>query len=774
MNAPAPNAVDGISSSSAAELVQAMLRFLRLMQHRKSYLLTSLAIAGLLGTIYLATAPKTYQASAALLVTQIGPDTWNTSITPDGGREASIPTFEKLFSYPVVLEEAIHKLVKRPAAARVDFVDVPREGWIDVIGGNLQAVSVRRTNIIDLSYRSRSPQAAEAVLDTIVQSYLEFIEKNHKNLSLEYVTILEQKRQEKEDELKSTQAKLLVVQRQAGDLGLRSGATVVHPLVQRAVKLNEAYVDVQKDRLQLEAMLSAIKIAVKHGGDLREHLLTIEPIVGRELLMHVLGLDPQYTQMASEVERKLLENQARLKMLSKHYGPTHPEVIELEQGIQNSQQYLLDYQAKINTRLDSVRDGRLGPMLTAFVDEKLVKARAHEAELQRQYEVAEREAIQLNDRMAELQILENNLQRLRSLHDTLLDRIANIDIKQNHADVRVALLSEPKALGYAVSPRFTLIFLLCVTAGLGGGASIVYLLDLLDDRFRSPDEMKAQLGVPLLGIVRRLPTIDENGLAALQVHVSPESVESEAFRTLRTALSFSGAELNRLAVTSAEPGDGKTTVSSNLAMAYAQAGKRTLIIDADLRRPGMTKLFDLRRMGGLSEILRTDGDVAAMCRQRIQQTGCDMLHVLPCGPKPQNPAELLSHARFAEVIAWAETEYDQILIDCPPVMAASDAAIVGRQVDGVVLVVQPAKNHRRIVTRAAESLTSIRVNLVGIVANRISDDAKDGYYTYEYGYSYGYGHGYGHRRVDEEHERQEDPVPAANFNIRTIVRRRAA
>src|SRR4029079_4727041 len=98
-----------------------------------------------------------------------------------------------------------------------------------------------------------------------------------------------------------------------------------------------------------------------------------------------------------------------------------------------------------------------------------------------------------------------------------------------------------------------------------------------------------------------------------------------------------------------------------------------------------------------------------------------------------------------------------------------DAAIVGRQVDGVMLVVQPAKNHRRIVTRAAESLTSIRVHLVGVVANRISDDAQDGYYTYEYGYAYGYG--YGHRRVDEEQDRQEE---SASSGIRTIVRRRAA
>ena len=201
-----------------------------------------------------------------------------------------------------------------------------------------------------------------------------------------------------------------------------------------------------------------------------------------------------------------------------------------------------------------------------------------------------------------------------------------------------------------------------------------------------------------------------------------------------------------MGITSSEPGDGKTTVICNLAVCYAQAGKRTLLIDADMRKPGLSRLFKMRSLGGLSETLRADEPIVEMCQQRIRATDIAKLDVLPCGPKPPDPAELLTSSRFSDLLAWAETQYDQVLVDCPPVMAATDAAIVGRVVDGMLMVVQPEKNHRRLVLRAVESLLSIQANLRGIVANRVGDEKEGGYYGYGSGYGYGYGYGYGHVR----------------------------
>ena len=221
---------------------------------------------------------------------------------------------------------------------------------------------------------------------------------------------------------------------------------------------------------------------------------------------------------------------------------------------------------------------------------------------------------------------------------------------------------------------------------------------------------------------------------------------------MRTTLAFSQESVGRLAVTSSEPGDGKTTVLANLGVAYAQVGKRTLLIDGDLRRPGLTSRFDLRAQCGLSDILRSDENVGQMCLETIRPSGIGKLDILPCGPRPSDPAELLSRERFSDLLGWAETIYDQILVDSPPILAASDVAIMGRLVDGVVVVVQPHKNHRRRVLRAVENLASMGVQMVGIVVNAVAGETKAGYYGYggDYSYGYGYGSGYGAEQETDE------------------------
>jgi capsular exopolysaccharide synthesis family protein len=241
----------------------------------------------------------------------------------------------------------------------------------------------------------------------------------------------------------------------------------------------------------------------------------------------------------------------------------------------------------------------------------------------------------------------------------------------------------------------------------------------------------------VLAIVGELPGDDDGrGLGTLTTFAEPNGSESEPFRTLRTTLAFSSEPTTRLVVTSTEPGDGKTTVLANLAVAFAQSGKRTLVIDADLRRPGMTTLMDLRGQQGLSTILRSELPLDDATQGNVFSTELDNLDVIPSGPRPVNPAELLHGARFSELLAWAESHYDQILIDAPPTLAVTDAAIISRQVDGTLLVIRPDKNRRRMVIRASESLRAVGATLVGAVINHLTADAGGDYSGYGYGYRY--------------------------------------
>ena len=749
------------TDDSAADFVHSALRFMRMVRQRKIYVITAVAVAGLLGAFHYLTATRIYQASASLLVTQTGSDITNTSMNGEGGQYL-IPTYERLFSSTVVLDGAIQSIDHLPPEARVDFSGVPRKNWKTVLGANLSAQAVRRTNIIGLTYRSKSPAAAEAIVRAIMDSYLDFMEKNHKNASVEVADILKGELIKKEGELKKKQAELLVL-RHAARFVVHDGTNYVHPIVERAIKLNETLIEVRKKRLLYEGSLVAVRAAVRNGGDLRQHLISVEPVVGRELIMSALGLNPQFSQTSASVEQKLLQDRAKLDSMKGHFGSTHPKTLEIQQNIANSEKYLTQFQGKVNGRLDEVQGHQLGPMLTAMVEEKLAEAWANERQLEEQYRLAEAESIHLNDHVAKLQIVENDIQRLLSWQDTLLDQLASTDLQKNVGQIRVAVVGDPLALSAPVSPRLALIAVMSLVGGLGVGCGVVYLLDLLDDRFRSPEELQEQIGASVLAMVRQLPTAAADD--PLHVQAAPNSVEAEAFRTLRTTLAFSPEERQRLAITSSEPGDGKTTVLSNLAACIAQGGKRTLLIDADLRRPGLSKLFQIRRTDGLSNILRSSEDLDATCRATIQTTSLENLDILPCGPRPADPAETLSSPRFPDVIAWAETHYDQVLVDCPPVMAASDAAIVGRVVDGVLLVVQPQKNPRRLVIRAAEHLTSLGVDLVGIVVNRVSEETG-GYEGYGYGYGLGYGYG-----EDDDDGNEEDQ---SGEQTRVVVPRRAA
>ncbi|MGV2335435.1 MAG UNVERIFIED_CONTAM: CpsD/CapB family tyrosine-protein kinase [Planctomycetaceae bacterium] len=181
------------------------------------------------------------------------------------------------------------------------------------------------------------------------------------------------------------------------------------------------------------------------------------------------------------------------------------------------------------------------------------------------------------------------------------------------------------------------------------------------------------------------------GFDAVMCHLKPHSREVEAFCALRTSIEFSPQDTERLVITSTEPGDGKTTVSSNLSVAFAQSGKRTLVIDADMRRPGLSTLLGLRDDLGLSRILRSNEDLETSISANLRSTVVQGLDVISCGPRPANPAELLVSERFAAMLAWAETRYEQIVIDAPPVLAVSDPAIVGRLVDAVILVAAPGQ-----------------------------------------------------------------------------------
>jgi capsular exopolysaccharide synthesis family protein len=240
---------------------------------------------------------------------------------------------------------------------------------------------------------------------------------------------------------------------------------------------------------------------------------------------------------------------------------------------------------------------------------------------------------------------------------------------------------------------------------------------------------------------------------------------AEAYRSIRTALYFStrGDGHKVIQITSPEPGDGKSTLTANLAVVIAQSGKSVLLIDADFRRPRIHKLFGLEGIAGMSSVINGEVELA----DAVQSTSIKNLSILACGPRPDNPSELLTLPRFKELLDVFREKYDFVLIDTPPLMAVSDPSIVAARVDGVILTIRIKKKGRHNAQRATEALESIGANVLGIVVNGVGGRGGYGYgygarygyasgserYRYDgtqYGYNYdGYGYSYGYEEEEQ-------------------------
>ena len=456
----------------AADAIHAAIRFLRMLRRKKHVVGFSLLVCSALGAFYYLTAEKVYQAQAQLLVTQSSPDMLKAGVTATIGSDSLIATHQKLIESSVVLEDAVERIKKFTNAAKVDLAHTTPDHWKGILRNNLSASAVRRTSIIELTYKSKSAPAAQAVLDAVVDSYMEFIDKSHKDVSVEIASILQDELREKERELTKKQQQWVQVSREVGDLGLRNGSTIVHPLVQRAVKLNDSLVALREKRLKLQSSQVVVEAAIRSGADLRQHLIDLEPTIGRELIMKGMGLSPTALQLMSDIEQQLMVDRATLQTQAKHLGPVHPKIQMLQKKIAESENYLAVHRQKMNSEVGGPQDQELGRLLRSMIQESLADTIANETQLDNEYALAEAEAVKLNGRMTELQLVENELHRLRNWHDTLLNQIANIDLQTEGGDIRVSIVGEPTASTGPIAPRLVIIGMLSVlmgsVAGYGG------------------------------------------------------------------------------------------------------------------------------------------------------------------------------------------------------------------------------------------------------------------------------------------------------------------
>ena len=325
-----------------------------------------------------------------------------------------------------------------------------------------------------------------------------------------------------------------------------------------------------------------------------------------------------------------------------------------------------------------------------------------------------------------IEALQGRLVTLRSTYATLL-----ASSTQNATNL-LTVVEPAIAATDPVSPRVLLNTLLAAVLGLLLAAALAATIEFLDDRVKDADAVQEVAGLSTLGTVAQMKGGGaEAELYRIATLLYPRSGVAEAYRTLRTNIEFASidAPIHTLLVTSAGPHEGKTVTAANLAVAFAQAGRLTILVDADLRRPGIHSMFRMQQEPGLTTLLRRDGTKMDEVALATEQPN---LRVIPTGPLPPNPAELLGSHRMREVVDRLKDGGELVIFDSPPVQAVSDAAVMSSYLDATVLVVDARRGHRGALRHAREALSRAGANVLGVILNRVPEAAA----ASEYGYYY--------------------------------------
>lgn len=327
--------------------------------------------------------------------------------------------------------------------------------------------------------------------------------------------------------------------------------------------------------------------------------------------------------------------------------------------------------------------------------------------------------------------LRNELAQYQSSYTTALRSYEELRLTELQSTDSITIIEEAEIPTAPVRPRVLVNTLLAAIVGAMLALGVIFLVEYLDDRIKTPQDLYAVIDAPLLGAIGRLPgkrrnkkndTAEETLIVAHQ----PRHPIAESYRRLRTNLRFSSVNepLRILLVTSAAPAEGKTTTAANLAVAVAQAGHKVVLVDADLRKPQLHKLFGLSKSPGLTDALLSEAEVTFF----IRETQIPNLQMITSGTIPPNPAELLGSQPMQRLLQQLQQTADLVIVDAPPLLAVTDAQVLVNHVQGVLLVVNAGSTSRAMLSSAAAALMQVEARLIGVVLNQLVRSPRSYYY----------------------------------------------
>jgi polysaccharide biosynthesis transport protein len=589
-----------------------------------------------------------------------------------------------------------------------------------ILSAFLGRLSVRRvpnSRLIEVKFDAQDPQLAAQIVNTHLQNYIEENFRSKYDATTQASSWLSAELEELRIKVEKSEDARIAYERENQIWQIDAKQDITS---QKLADLSKALTDAQTDLAQKEALYR-----MASSGNIEALAQGASNGVLQDLQRKKSDLDEQYADAVNL------------------YGPNFPKVQRLAAQIKavNDDQQKAEH------------------IVLETIQQEYETARSHVELLQQQLDQQKVEANDMAEKLVQYNILQHDAESNKQLYDGLLQKLKEAGITAGLRSSNIRIVDPALAPSIPSRPQKARNIMLAFLVGLVGGIGLAFFREYLDNTVKSPDDVESLTGLPSLAVVPTLPGSNgsqghssrlvegdvpltaSNPKVEVLSYAQPKSQISEAFRALRTSLLLSQAEHppQVILVSSALPREGKTTASVNLAVTLAQLGDRTLLMDADLRKPGIRRALNLSigKERGLSSYLAGVSTLDEVC---IPHPAIDNLVAMTTGPIPPSPADLLSSHRMSEAIGELRRRFKFIVIDSPPILAATDAVILSAQVDGVLLVVRSGETPKEAFTRCRNLLAAVKSRLLGVVLNAVDTSAPDYYYSYRY-YPYAYGYG---------------------------------